>query len=256
MARRMPAPCLVLAGFRGTQFGAALAPRVYPQVGSAGVVFLRLLIAGVLLCVMWRPRRAALGRMKGAWPAMLGAGTLLAGHHIAFFAAVEKNVPLGVVATIEFLGPFTIALAATRRLADLVPACVAAGGVALLSEGGAASLPRSGVVLAAPAACCWAGYILVSARMARLIDGGQGVGGRLHLGRFGERTVRPGRPGDSTFAGHSGSASQQSPAPPPRQHSRILRRGPVSVPQAPQPPRRVLLAQRPKFLPPTADPRR
>ncbi|MEU6009752.1 hypothetical protein [Streptomyces sp. NPDC047453] len=227
-----------------------------PQVGSAGVVFLRLLIAGVLLCVMWRPRRAALGRMKAAWPAMPGAGTLLAGHHIAFFAAVEKNVPLGVVATIEFLGPFTIALAASRRLADLVPACMAAGGVALLSEGGAASRPRSGVVLAAPAACSRAAYILVSARMARLIDGGQGAGGRLHLGRFGERTVRPGRPGDSTFAGHSGSASQQSPHLRHGSTHEPPRSGPVSEPQAPQPPRRVLLAKRPKFLPSTADPRR
>ncbi|MGW3511594.1 EamA family transporter [Streptomyces sp. NPDC000994] len=159
MAGKVPASGLVLAGVCGIQFGAALAPRVYPQVGSAGVVFLRLLIAAVLLCVMWRPRRAALGRMKGAWPAMLGAGTLLVGHHIAFFAAVEKNVPLGVVATIEFLGPFTIALGASRRLADLVPACVAAGGVALLSQGGTASLPLSGVVLAALAACCWASVV-------------------------------------------------------------------------------------------------
>ncbi|MFB7109507.1 hypothetical protein [Streptomyces sp. NPDC056291] len=114
MAGKVPAPCLVLAGVCGIQFGAALALRVYPQVGSAGVVFLRLLIAGVLLCVMWRPRRAACGRMKGAWPAMLGAGTLLAGHHIAFFAAMEKYVPLGVVATIEFLGPFTIIPSITK----------------------------------------------------------------------------------------------------------------------------------------------
>ncbi|MFI1769393.1 EamA family transporter [Streptomyces sp. NPDC020800] len=172
---KVPAPCLVLVGVCGIQFGAALAPRAYPQVGSAGVVFLRLLIASVVLCVMWRPRRAALNRRKGAWPAMLGAGTLLAGHHIAFFAAVESNVPLGVVATIEFLGPFTIALAASRRLADLVPACLAAGGVALLSGGNAVSLPPGGIVLAALAACCWAGYILVSARMARLTDGGQAL---------------------------------------------------------------------------------
>ncbi|MFF7755735.1 DMT family transporter [Streptomyces sp. NPDC007971] len=172
---KVPAPCLVLVGVCGIQFGAALAPRAYAQVGSAGVVFLRLLIASVMLCVIWRPRRASLNRTKGAWPAMLGAGTLLACHHIAFFAAVESDVPLGVVATIEFLGPFTIALAASRRPADLVPACLAAGGVALLSAGNAVSLPPGGIVLAALAACCWAGYILVSARMARLTDGGQAL---------------------------------------------------------------------------------
>jgi inner membrane transporter RhtA len=54
---KIPAPGLVLGGVCGIQFGAAYAPRVYPQVGAAGVVFLRLLIAGVLLCLLWRPQR-------------------------------------------------------------------------------------------------------------------------------------------------------------------------------------------------------
>ncbi|MFB7114268.1 hypothetical protein [Streptomyces sp. NPDC056190] len=44
VAGKVPAPCLVLAGVCRIQFGAALAPRVYPQVGFAGVVFLRLLM--------------------------------------------------------------------------------------------------------------------------------------------------------------------------------------------------------------------
>jgi inner membrane transporter RhtA len=83
VAGRVPAPGLVLAGVCGIQFGAALAPRAYPQAGAAGVVFLRLLIAGVLLCLLWRPRRQALSGVKGAWGTVLAAGTLLAGHHIA-----------------------------------------------------------------------------------------------------------------------------------------------------------------------------
>ncbi|MFG2892495.1 DMT family transporter [Streptomyces sp. NPDC048248] len=171
---KVPAPCLVLAGVSGIQFGAALAPSAYPQAGAAGVVFLRLLIAGVILCVLWRPRRRALKSAKGAWKTVLAAGALLAGHHIAFFEAVN-HIPLGIVATIEFLGPFAIAMAGSRRALDLLPACLAAGGVLLLSGGGSTSLPAVGLALAATAACCWAGYILVSARMATRLSGGQGL---------------------------------------------------------------------------------
>jgi inner membrane transporter RhtA len=174
VAGRVPAPGLVLAGVCGIQFGAALAPRAYPQAGAAGVVFLRLLIAGVLLCLLWRPRRQALSGVKGAWGTVLAAGTLLAGHHIAFFEAVN-HLPLGIVATIEFLGPFAIALAGSRRVIDLLPACVAVGGVVLLGGGAGASLPPAGLALAAAAACCWAGYIMVSARMATRLSGGQGL---------------------------------------------------------------------------------
>ncbi|WEO93536.1 EamA family transporter [Streptomyces sp. FXJ1.172] len=170
---KIPAPGLVLGGVCGVQFGAALAPRVYPQVGAAGVVLLRLLIAGVLLCLVWRPRRGTSGSVRDARGTVLGAGALLAGHHLAFYAAVER-IPLGAVATIEFLGPFVIALAGSRRVGDLLPACLAAGGVLLLGGGGVPLNP-GGLALAFAAACCWAGYILVSARMARRISGGQGL---------------------------------------------------------------------------------
>ncbi|MFF3372283.1 DMT family transporter [Streptomyces sp. NPDC002680] len=170
---KVPAPGLVLAGVCGIQFGAAFSPRIYPQVGAPGVVFLRLLIAGVLLCLIWRPRRQALSSVKGAWGTVLSAGALLAAHHLAFYEAV-KHIPLGAVATIEFLGPFAIALAGSRRTVDLLPACLAIGGVVLLGGGGV-PLDPGGLALAGVAACCWAGYILVSSRMARRLSGGQGL---------------------------------------------------------------------------------
>ncbi|WP_411138695.1 EamA family transporter [Streptomyces sp. C10] len=67
------------------------------------MVFLRLFIAGLILCVLWRPRRQALKSAKGAWKTVLAAGTLLAGHHIAFFEAVN-HIPLGIVASIARAG--------------------------------------------------------------------------------------------------------------------------------------------------------
>lgn len=169
----IPAPALVLGGVCGIQFGAAFSPQIFPQVGAPGVVFLRLLIAGVVLCLVWRPRRRTLASVKGAWGTVIGAGALLAGHHLAFYEAVN-HIPLGAVATIEFLGPFVIALAGSRRAVDLLPACLAAAGVLMLSGGGV-PLDPGGLALAAVAASCWGGYILVSARMARRLSGGQGL---------------------------------------------------------------------------------
>ncbi|MFI1335263.1 EamA family transporter [Streptomyces sp. NPDC020845] len=132
-----------------------------------------MLIAGVLLCLLWCRRREAFDSVKGAWGTVICAGALLAGHHLAFYEAVN-HIPLGAVATIEFLGPFVIALAGSRRAVDLLPALLAVGGVLLLSGGGVPLAP-AGLALAAVAACCWAGYILVSSRMARRISGGQGL---------------------------------------------------------------------------------
>jgi inner membrane transporter RhtA len=173
VAGNIPAPGLVLVGVCGIQFGAAFSPRIYPQVGAPGAVFLRLLIAGVLLRLIWRPRCRALTSVKGAWPTMVGAGALLAAHHLSFYEAV-KHIPLGAVATIECLGPCAIALAGSRRAVDLLPAGLAIGGVVLLGGGGI-PLDATGLALAAVAACCWAGYILVSARMAQRLSGGEGL---------------------------------------------------------------------------------
>ncbi|MGW8377613.1 EamA family transporter [Streptomyces sp. ODS28] len=152
------------------QFGAALAPRIYPQVGAPGVVALRLAVAAVALVALWRPGLRWSGR---TWATVLAAGTLLAGHHLAFYEAVDR-VPLGAVATVEFLAPFTIALVGARRVQDLLWAALAAAGVVLLGNGGV-PLEAAGLALSAAAACCWGGYILVSARLARRVSGGQGL---------------------------------------------------------------------------------
>ncbi|MGW7491502.1 EamA family transporter [Streptomyces sp. NPDC054786] len=168
---KAPAPGLVCGGIVGLQAGAALSVRLYPAVGPAGVVMLRLVIAAVILGALWRPRwhrqpRSSLG-------VIVAAGTLLTVHHLAYYEAVGR-IPLGAATTIEFIGPFAIALATSRRPADLWWSLLAAAGVLLLGEGGT-PLSLLGIGLAALAAACWAGYILVSARLARRVSGGGGL---------------------------------------------------------------------------------
>lgn len=168
---KAPAPGLVCGGIVGLQGGAALSVRLYPAVGPAGVVMLRLVIAAVILGALWRPRWRR--QPRGTLGLVIAAGTLLAVHHLAYYEAVGR-IPLGAATTLEFLGPFAIALATSRRPADLVWSLLAATGVLLLGEGGLPiSLP--GIGLAALAGTCWAGYILVSARLARRVSGGGGL---------------------------------------------------------------------------------
>ncbi|MFF8784917.1 DMT family transporter [Streptomyces sp. NPDC015125] len=168
---KAPAPGLVCGGIVGLQGGAALSVRLYPAVGPAGVVMLRLVIAAVVLGALWRPGWHR--QPRGTLGLVAAAGTLLAVHHLAYYEAVGR-IPLGAATTLEFLGPFAIALATSRRPADLVWSLLAATGVLLLGEGGVPiSLP--GIGLAALAAGCWAGYILVSARLARRVSGGGGL---------------------------------------------------------------------------------
>lgn len=166
----MPAPGLVMGGVLGLQGGAALTTRLYPAVGPAGVVTLRLCLAALVLTAVWRPRiradRATLGTTAAA-------GTLLALHHLAYYEAVAR-LPLGAATTLEFLGPFAIALCGSRRAPDLLWACLAATGVVLLSHSGTALNP-AGAVCAAVAGCCWGGYILVGKRLAERIPDGRGL---------------------------------------------------------------------------------
>jgi len=174
MLGRVPAPGLVLGGVLGLQCGAALSVRLYPAVGPAGVVALRLGFAAAILCGFWRPglRPWRLWEPRTLWT-IVGAGTLLAVHHLSYYEAVGR-IPLGAATTIEFLGPFAITLTSSRRPGDLVWSLLAAAGVLLLGEGGL-PLDLAGIGFAAVAASCWAGYILVSARLAAQVDDGRGL---------------------------------------------------------------------------------
>ena len=84
-------------------------------------------------------------------------------------------MPLGVAVTVEFIGPLTVALVQTRRAVDLLWVLLAGLGVALLGLKGDTSVPLSGLALALLAGMFWAGYILASARVGRVLPGIDGL---------------------------------------------------------------------------------
>ena len=75
--------------------------------------------------------------------------------------------------TLEFLGPLSVALLASRRVIDLGCALVA-GTAAVVLARPQPSTDYAGIVLALLAAACWAGYILVNRVVGARLPGAQG----------------------------------------------------------------------------------
>jgi inner membrane transporter RhtA len=171
-ADRVPPVGLVLGGVASVQFGSAVAATLFDEVGPAGVVWLRLAFAALVLAVAWRPvvrdhARADLG-LAAAF------GLTLAGMNLCFYEALDR-IPLGIAVTFEFVGPLGIAIVGSRRLLDGVWVLLAAAGILLLSHGGGGGLDGAGVALALAAGAFWAAYIVLNARVGRAFAGGHGL---------------------------------------------------------------------------------
>jgi len=77
--------------------------------------------------------------------------------------------------TVEFVGPLLLALVQSRRVWELVWALLAGAGVVLLGLDGGESVPITGLALALLAGMFWAGYILASARVGKVLPGIDGL---------------------------------------------------------------------------------
>jgi inner membrane transporter RhtA len=169
-------------------FGSSLAGLVIPVVGSFVVVAVRQLVMAVAVLPFYRPKRAELTwrRLRPA----VALGVVLAIMNVTFYESVDR-LGLGIAATIEFLGPLAIALLTSRRILDVACALAAGAGVFLLIGPGAAGDANGGgadaagaaasgvdpwgVVLALTAAAAWAGYILLTRRVAVGLPGLEGL---------------------------------------------------------------------------------
>lgn len=152
----VPAPVLCLVSMLVVQLGVALSKPLFGPLGVGGVTTLRLSFAGAVLLAATRPRLRGKRARDLAAVAVLGAAS---GLMALLFAAAVDRIPMGMAATIEFLGPLSVALALSRRLLDVGWAALAAGGVvllALLGEGaGGGRVDPVGLLLAFAAAGCF-----------------------------------------------------------------------------------------------------
>jgi inner membrane transporter RhtA len=186
-ALRPPAGALVATSAVSTQAGAAIATRLFPQVGPPGALTLRLVFAAAILLVVARPKRAVLAHLRR--PADLaviaGFGLALAGMNLSFYEAISR-VPLGVAVTVEFIGPLTLAVVMSRRWPDLVWALLAGCGVFLLASGDLLGtvhhLDMAGVWLALLAGGLWACYILLNRETGQRFAGTFGLAAAMSVG--------------------------------------------------------------------------
>ncbi len=156
----LPAPALVLGAIVSVQFGAAVAAGLIRELGPELTVTIRLDVAALVLLAFARP--SLRGRTRGDWVAVALLGVTLAAMNFAFYQAIAR-LPLGVVTTIEFLGPLGLAAAASRRPRDFLAVVVALAGVIAVSGALTASwdgLDPLGFAFTIAAAVGWAAYIL------------------------------------------------------------------------------------------------
>jgi inner membrane transporter RhtA len=177
--RRASAVALVLAAACSVQGGAAVAKTLFATLGPPGVVFLRLLFGSVALWAIARPQLR--GRTRADLQLLAALGVVLVSMNISFYEALDR-APLGVVVTVEFLGPLAVAVLGSRKTSDFVWVVLAAAGVALLADGGGSAVKPLGIVLAAVAGLFWALYILLSVRVGRAFSGASGLAPAMALG--------------------------------------------------------------------------
>jgi inner membrane transporter RhtA len=153
------------------QLGAVVAKGLFPAVGAAGAVALRMALASLMLLAVWRPWRL---RLRPREARVIVAYGLAMGFMNFFFYLSLSSIPLGIAVALEFAGPLALAMAASRRAVDFLWILMAALGLLALLPVGleSKSLDPSGVVYGLAAGACWALYI-VFGRKAGAAHGGQ-----------------------------------------------------------------------------------
>ena len=169
--RRSAGIAATLVSAFANQLGAASGALAFPSIGPVGVVVVRQFVAAAVLIPLVRPRFWRFSRSQ-LWPVVLLAlvfGTM----NLSLYFSIDR-IGLGLAVTLEFLGPLSVALAASRNRSSLACAIVAGVGVVALTHP-AATTDYLGVALGLIAASCWAAYILLQRTIGRRIAGVQGT---------------------------------------------------------------------------------
>src|SRR5215472_13571048 len=167
---RLTGVVLMTGSAASNQLGAATAALAFPALGPAGVVAVRQWVAGALLLATARPKFTSF--TSSQWRPVLALALIFGTMNLSLYASVDR-IGLGLAVTLEFLGPLSVALLASRRAIDLGCALLAAAAVVVLARP-QPSTDYAGIALALVAAACWAGYILVNRVVGARVPGAQG----------------------------------------------------------------------------------
>lgn len=163
----------ILVAIVSIQFGGVMAKQLFPVAGPFGMTALRLFFASAILLVVFRPWRARLCIKQ--FKVVFLFGVVLGFMNLCFYLAIER-IPLGLAVALEFIGPLSLALFGSNKKSDLLWIMLAALGIVLIAPlTKHSSVDIIGVVFALCAAACWALYMILGQRVARIMHGGVGI---------------------------------------------------------------------------------
>lgn len=161
--RVLAGAALVVLSCAAVQGSAALSSTVFDTVDPAAVAAWRQAFGALVLLAFLRPRLG--GRTRAEWTTIGALGAAIATMNVAFYQAVDL-IPLGIAATLLYLGPFALAVAHTKVGWHLTIPALALVGVAMVSRP-TEDADTVGICIALVAAGALAAYTLVSQRLGR-----------------------------------------------------------------------------------------
>lgn len=166
---RLPPQLLAVAAIVLIQLGAGLARDIIGSADAMALLFVRLAAGSVLMLPWIAPTLARLTRRQWADAAALGAVYAL--FNVSAYWALER-LPLGLVATIGFLGPLCVSLIGIGAAREFAWPLLGLCGVLLLAPlGEASSQSFEAIAYGLFYALMWALYILVSTQVGRNLPG-------------------------------------------------------------------------------------
>lgn len=162
----------ILIGMVSIQGGAAFAKQLFPTIGPEATTFFRVWISALLLLAIYRPWKKEF--TKKSAPVVVLYGMSLGVMNLLFYLALQR-IPLGVAVALEFVGPLTVALFASRKPLDFIWALLAGVGIALILPHSdfSQSIDVVGVLFALGAGVCWGLYIIFAKKVSSHIIGGK-----------------------------------------------------------------------------------
>ena len=161
-----------LCAMMSVQGGASIAKYLFHLLGPAGAVTLRVGLAGIMLFLLNRPAISKFGRKE--WLCVIFYGLSTGGMNLTFYYGIQR-VPLGIGVAIEFIGPLSVALFASRKALDFVWAFRAGLGIFLIVPRSSGTGDWIGILFVAAAGVLWAMYIIAAAKISKTMKSSEAV---------------------------------------------------------------------------------
>lgn len=179
--RGLPPELFFVLSASAQYLGAVIAFGLFDEVAPASVAWLRVIGAALVLVLLSLPRLVRQGRWTREEVASAAVfGIAVAFMNLTFYLAIDR-LDMGKGVAIEFIGPICVAALTTRTRRNTIALASASIGVLVLSGLEIGNEPL-GLLYIFLASACWAAYIVVGAKVARLDRGVAGLGVGLAIG--------------------------------------------------------------------------